>query len=185
MRVPLAFALGLVTGLLATAFGRPEVARAQTPTTAPAPTVRSDATDLRPLLPFQGHAMADAESHFAKVWFAAEKRNWTLAGFFLNQTLSSLRWAVRIRPVRPVKEGEIDLQAILEAIESSALSDLRRAIVDQSPKAFDAAYRTTLETCNACHRSAERAFLRVRMPGTPGEGLLDLEAETPAGGAGR
>ncbi len=33
------------------------------------------------------------------------KQNWPLANYYLDETLSHLRWAVRIHPVRKTKAG--------------------------------------------------------------------------------
>jgi hypothetical protein len=55
--------------------------------------------------------------HFANLSFAAERKNWPLADFYLAETRSHLRWAVRIIPVRKTRTGhDVELQGILEII---------------------------------------------------------------------
>ena len=153
------------------ALGQPSGATQASPETPPS----GEVTALRSLLPPQGHAMADVASHFENLWFAGGRQNWPLAEFFFNQTLSNLRWAVRLRPVRPARTGDIDLQSILEAVENSALRELKQAITAKSAPRFESAYRLTLETCNSCHHATDRGFVRLQVPQGRGSGLIDFE----------
>ncbi|MDE2507185.1 MAG: hypothetical protein KGM43_08250, partial [Planctomycetota bacterium] len=50
---------------------------------------------LRDLIPDQAHIMADVGYHFTNLWFAGDAENWPLADFYLSETKSHLRWAVR------------------------------------------------------------------------------------------
>jgi hypothetical protein len=175
------FLSGVASGVLIAWTLLPVGIRAQTPSPSPAPS-KDELAALRALLPPQGHAMADVESHFAALWFAGERGNWPLADFLFNQTLSNLRWAVRIRPVRPTRAGDIDLQAILDAVEASALKDLKESIAARSSKDFGAAYRVAVDSCNACHQAVERPFLRVRVPISERPTMIDFD---PAPSAAR
>jgi hypothetical protein len=62
--------------------------------------LKSEIDALRALMPSQSHAMMDVDYQFSNLWFAGTNENWPLAQFYLNETRSHLRWAVRIRPVR-------------------------------------------------------------------------------------
>src|SRR6266404_3696905 len=80
-------------------------------------------------LPDQAHAMADVGYHFANLWFAADKQNWPLANYYLGETRSHLRWAVRIHPVRQTKAGaEVDLKGILDAVDNTFLAQIDKSI---------------------------------------------------------
>ena len=175
------FLSGFGAGFLAAWTLLPAATRAQTLSPSAAPP-KDEAAALRALLPPQGHAMADVESHFAALWVAGERGNWPLADFLFNQTLSNLRWAVRIRPVRPTKAGDIDLQSILDAVEASALKDLKGSVAAKSSKEFGAAYRVAVDTCNACHQAVERPFLKVRVPISERPTMIDFD---PAPSAAR
>ena len=50
------------------------------------------------MLPDQSHVMKDIAYHFSNLWFAAQAQNWPLAGFYLNETRSHLKWAVSPAP---------------------------------------------------------------------------------------
>jgi hypothetical protein len=92
---------------------------------------------LRERLPDQAHAMADVGYHFANLWFAAEKQNWPLANYYLGETRSHLRWAVRIHPVRKTKAGAVDLNGMamrrlmMPAGERSFFSKTARFVTPQ------------------------------------------------------
>lgn len=141
-------------------------------------TVKAELDALRQLVPDQAHAMADVDYHFANLWFAAQNANWPLAEFYLNETRSHLNWAVRIRPARKLSSGqELDLRALLRGVESSALAELKTALDRQDAKLFDAAYRQTISACYACHRAAEKPYLRPRIPDTPSTRMINLRPD--------
>src|SRR2546430_8149479 len=96
-----------------------------------------------------------SQSHFANLWFAGQGENWPLAQFYLNETRSHLRWAVRIIPVRRIPGGEIDLRGLLEAVDSTGLAAIGKAITDKNGEAFTGAYRQTLDGCYSCHNASD------------------------------
>jgi hypothetical protein len=84
---------------------------------------------LRELIPDQAHIMADVGYHFTNLWFAGEAENWPLAAFYLGETKSHLRWAVRWKPIRKDNAGrDVNLPNILEAFENSQLTQLQQAV---------------------------------------------------------
>jgi hypothetical protein len=122
-------------------------ARAQqkaTPKQSEVDAAQMDLQTLSARLPDQAHAMADVGYHFANLWLAAEKQNWPLASYYLGETRSHLRWAVRIHPVRETKAGAVDLNGILEAVDNSLLSEVDKAITNKDIARFEAVYRQTL-----------------------------------------
>jgi hypothetical protein len=105
-----------------------------------------------------------------------------LANFYLGETKSHLNWAVRIIPKRKDKAGkEIDLQPILQATENGPLMQIQEAITAQDKDRFVKAYRFTLETCYACHKTVDKAFLRPQIPSRPEVQIInfDPQAEWP------
>ena len=72
---------------------------------------------LEDLLPSQSHMMADVGDHFTNLWFAGEAENWPLADFYLAETKSHLRWAVRRIPIRKDNQGQdVNLVNILAGV---------------------------------------------------------------------
>lgn len=131
---------------------------------------------LKAILPDQAHAMQDVDYHFSNLWFAAKEHNWPLAQFYLNETRSHLRWAVRIIPVRKDNAGrEIKLESILEAIENSPLKKLDEAVKSQSDEAFRDGYEFMLTSCYACHKAADKPWLRPQIPQQPATSIMNFD----------
>ena len=137
--------------------------------------LKAEIEALKRLVPSQSHAMADVDYHFSNLWFAAQNANWPLSDFYLNETKSHLNWAVRIRPVRKLSSGqEFDLRPMMQGVENSSLAQLKSAIDKKDLKTFDAAYRQTINECYACHKLAEKPYLRPHIPDAPATRMIDL-----------
>ena len=137
--------------------------------------LKAEIEELKGRVPSQSHAMMDIDCHFTNLWFAAQSRNWPLAQFYLNETRSHLRWAVRIIPVRRIPGGEIDLRGLLEAVDSTGLADIGKAISEKNGVAFDGAYRRTLEGCYSCHKASDKPYLRPRIPEQPAARIINFD----------
>src|SRR5258708_10604743 len=139
--------LGVVCQLTFGPFTLPARAKEAEAQNAPAAAhPQTDISSVEERLPDQSHAMTDVAYHFANLWFAADKQNWPLANYYLSETRSHLRWAVRIHPVRKTKTGfEVDLNGILDAVDNSFLAEVGKAIENKDTARFKAAYRQTIE----------------------------------------
>jgi hypothetical protein len=136
---------------------------------------------LKSLVPDQSHIMKDIAYHFSNLWFAGGAQNWPLAGFYLNETRSHLRWAVRVRPVRRTSTGELDLRPILDGFDRSLLTAVQKTIETRDPAGFAKTYRDALSGCLACHQAAEKPFLRPRVPDAPEDRMIEF---SPSGSGG-
>jgi hypothetical protein len=134
---------------------------------------------LKGLVPDQAHVMKDVAYHFSNLWFAGQAHNWPLARFYLDETRSHLRWAVRIRPTRRTAAGDVDLGGILDGLDRSLLMRIRQGIEDQDVAAFAKAYTDTLAGCMACHLAAEKPYLRLRVPEAPEGRLIEFSPTAP------
>ena len=141
--------------------------------------LKAEIEDLKGRLPSQSHAMMDVGYHFTNLWFAGQKQNWSLAQFYLDETRSHLRWAVRIIPVRRTTAGPVDLHGLLEAVDRTGLAAVGKAIAEKSTDAFTAGYKQTLEGCYACHKASDKPYLRPRIPDEPEVRIINFDpAET-------
>jgi hypothetical protein len=138
-------------------------------------TLKAEIEQLKGRLPSQSHAIMDVGYHFANLWFAGQKQNWPLAQFYLDETRSHLRWAVRIVPVRRTQAGAVDLGGLLEAVERTGLTDIGKAIGEGKADSFASAYRRTLEGCYACHRASDKPYLRPRIPQEPEARIINFD----------
>lgn len=129
---------------------------------------------LKGMVPDQSHVMKDVAYHFSNLWFAGQAHNWPLAAFYLNETRSHLRWAVRIRPVRQTTAGQVDLRSILDGIDRSLLMSLQATIDTRDPAVFSKAYGDALTGCYACHQASEKPYLRPRVPEAPEGRMIDF-----------
>jgi hypothetical protein len=131
---------------------------------------------LEGLIPDQAHIMADVGDHFTNLWFAGRAGNWPLGDFYLSETKSHLRWAVRRIPVRKDNQGrEVKLGPILEAFENSQLTDLKRAIDGKDPAAFGRGYRESLTVCYSCHKASDKPYLRPQVPIEPETRIMNFD----------
>jgi hypothetical protein len=147
--------------------------------TKPAPDLQLLAAEIEAIkgkLPDQSHAMQDVSYHFSNLWFAAHQENWKLAKFYLDETRSHLRWAVRIIPKRKDNAGqEIDLQSILQAFENSPWRQMDDAITAKDKMEFEKKYRFALETCYACHKAADKPFIHPQIPTRPETPIINFD----------
>jgi hypothetical protein len=157
-------------------------------TSAPHEAVSSDAIqkleaeikELRGQLPSQSHTMADVAYHFSNLWFAGQAGNWPLAEFYADETRSHLRWAVRVRPVRPLSTGgKFHLADMLAGIEKGPLAALEASIKARDASQFSATYRQMLANCYACHVAAEKPYLRLHLPDHPRETMIEFDPTKP------
>ena len=123
----------LLSGVVQLPFGPLALqAQVQEPPPGKVPDVQEPQTEpdsVEKRLSDQSHAMVDVGYHFTNLWFAADKQNWPLAGYYLSETRQHLKWAVRMHPVRKTKAGaEVDLNGLLNAVDSGFLSQVGKAI---------------------------------------------------------
>jgi cytochrome c553 len=134
---------------------------------------------LKSLVPSQSHAMMDVAYHFTNLWFAGEQQNWPLAQFYLNESRSHIRWAVRIAPVRRVAAGELKLEEIFTAFDNSLLAEIQKQIAAKNRKAFKVAYQSALGGCNGCHAASDKPFLHVKIPEQQEVRIIDFKPAKP------
>jgi hypothetical protein len=131
---------------------------------------------LEGLIPDQAHIMADVGEHFTNLWFAGRAENWPLADFYLAETKSHLRWAVRRIPIRKDNQGrEINLPNILEAFENTQLTQLKQVIDRKDGGGFERLYKESLTVCYACHKAADKPFLRPQVPTEPASRIMNFD----------
>jgi hypothetical protein len=162
---------------------RPAPAAAQEePTTRAAEPTREELLArieaLETLLPSQSHMMADVGYHFSNLWFAGRAENWPLAEFYLAETRSHLRWAVRRIPIRKDNRGQdINLVNILEAFENGSLDKIQESIAGQDRATFEALYRESLTMCYSCHKASDKPYLRPQIPDEPDTRVINFDPD--------
>ena len=129
---------------------------------------RADVAHLKDIVPAQSHTMIDVGYHMSNLWFAAQKQNWDLAAFEVDETRNRIRWTLRISPTRKTPDGEIlDMKPLFDGIDKAVITPLKDAVAKKDTKAFVPAYRDMLEACYQCHKAAGKPYLRPMIPTAP------------------
>lgn len=154
-------------------------AQADSPAGGELAALRMEVERLKKVVPDQAHAMADVDYHFANLWFAGKAANWPLAEFYWKETVSHLRWAVRIIPVRKDNAGkEVKLEAILQSIENASHLQMGEVIKKKDSARFEPTYRSFVEACYACHKAVDKPYIHPRIPDRPGSAMMNFEPGT-------
>jgi hypothetical protein len=131
---------------------------------------------LTQISPTQSHAMKDVESHWANLWFAAQKKNWPAANFFIREARQTMRWAVLIRPERVLPGGgTFDMKGQYAALDPTAFNEVAMAVEDEDLAQFETTYKEALIACHACHTAAGLPFLRPEVPVGPPPTILNFD----------
>lgn len=143
-------------------------------------TLQADLVALKSTAPTQSHVMVDVAIQFGNLWFAAQKKNWPLATYYLNEGRNRINWAVRINPtVKAQITGEpIDIKGIFDGIDTGSITPLKATIDKKDSVAFVAAYKVMLESCYACHKSVGRPYLRPQIPLVTTQPIINVSPAT-------
>ena len=144
----------------------------------PLPTMESlpeEVSRLKALVPSNLHIMMDVQFHWMNLWFAGQKKNWPLAQYFFNEARGHIQWLIRKSPTVKVDGKHVDIQGIFDGIDTSSLAAVKTAIEKKDGVQFAAAYKTMLESCYACHKSAGRPYLRPIIPQTTAQSLINYD----------
>lgn len=111
--------------------------------------------------------MADYQRYADKLYFAGQARNWELARWYLWK-LTKASWVVAdgdVAEYRPVEE--YDVAELTRQMLKPALQGVGSAIASQDAQAFQSAYTTLVNTCNACHHASQHGFVQIVEPDEP------------------
>jgi hypothetical protein len=93
------FVLGAILGrLFVSAWEHPAAMAQQNSPQANPATMQADVAHLKDLIPPNSHPMVEVGMFAANLWFAGEKQNWPLAGYYLNEMRNRIRWEVHLNP---------------------------------------------------------------------------------------
>jgi hypothetical protein len=106
-----------------------------------------------------GDFMSRLQVHHAKLWFAGQAGNWSLAAFERHE-LDEL-----IQDIRQFKADrkETPLLSILQP----ALDSIDQAIKSKNSPVFKESFSILTNGCNACHRATDHGFTIMTIPTDP------------------
>jgi hypothetical protein len=169
--------LGAILGSLFTAAWEHSTVMAQQNNPEPTPaTMQADLTRLKNIVPPASHPMVDVAMFAANLWFAAEKKDWPLANYFLGEMRNRMLWEVHLNPAPKGADGNpVDMAAIFDGIDKGSLSKVKQVIDSRDSKQFSPEYRHLLEDCYSCHKTANRPYLRPMVPVTAPQPIINLD----------
>jgi hypothetical protein len=174
----LLFVAGLgLGGLLVGQFHHVKAEQAgKEPASADVKDLQQQLKKLQELVPDQAAVMSHVGYHFSNLWFAIDQDNWDLADFYLSETRSNLKWAVRTKPIRKDASGkEFELAPIAEALDNGQFTDLKKSIAGKDKATSVKLYRDALGICYACHKTSAKPYLRPQVPTAPETRVINFD----------
>ncbi len=95
-----------------------------------------------------------------KLGIAGQEGNWPYAAYELHELEESFEHVAKLVP----KYRNLSIPQTLAASVNDPMAALDRAIKAQDQGRFTAAYAQLTAGCNACHQSAERGVIVIRVP---------------------
>jgi hypothetical protein len=119
--------------------------------------------------PELGEQMLTLQIRHARLWFAGQAQNWTLAAFELQEIKEAFDAVVEQNADHAVFQPQ-RLADILPAMTKAPIMALRDAIDHGSKAEFEKTFDGLSAACTGCHRAAGTDFLVIQRPTAP---LLD------------
>jgi len=158
-----------------TVFAQREAPQANSPAPASLP---GDVARLKDLVPPNSHPMVEVGLFAANLWFAAQKKNWPLTTYYLNEMRNLIRWEVHLNPGPKGADGNpVDMQAIFDGIDNGSLATLKKTIDRKDSRQFATDYKRLLEDCYSCHKAANRPYLRLMVPVSGPQPIVNLDPD--------
>jgi hypothetical protein len=120
-----------------------------------------------------GTSMMEVGYRFALAGRAAEAQNFALADYELDELDEAFGRVKTVAQPHDVPKA-VKLAGLVDAYQRDTLPALRKAAKARDLRAFRNVYAQAVVQCNACHKAAEKPFLKV--PAIPqGATFLDLK----------
>jgi hypothetical protein len=126
--------------------------------------------------PELGEQMLGIQIRHARLWYAGQAQNWTLAAFELQELKEAFDAVVEQNPEHAIFQPQ-RLADILPALTKQSIVTLRDAIDHGNKAEFEHAYDGLSAACTGCHHIAGNDFLVIQRPTAP---ILDNLRTLPA-----
>ncbi len=139
--------------------------------------LRTEIKKLQGVEPDQAAVMSHLAYHWSNLWFALDQENWPLASFYLSETRSNLKWAIRVKPLRkdPMGKETVNVKEIGEAMDNGPFADLNKALTARDKQKCIKLYNDALTGCYACHKASYKPYLRPRVPTAPEVRVINFD----------
>jgi hypothetical protein len=98
--------------------------------------------------------MVETGYRYTELYWAGRDRNWGYAEYQLGKIETAIANGLERRPKRAASAAALE----------GPVDDVRKAVAESDPAAFDVAFAALTEACNACHRAEGVGFVNVRPP---------------------
>jgi len=106
--------------------------------------------------------MTLTQMRHAKLWFAGQAANWSLAGYELDELNEGMQDAASFHPTH--KDAPLPIPALIEKIMTDPVQQVEKAIAAHDGSGFTQAFDALTEACNSCHRATNFGFNVVTRP---------------------
>lgn len=113
--------------------------------------------------PELGEQMLGIQIRHARLWFAGEAQNWTLAAFELQEIKEAFDAVVEQNPEHAIFQPQ-RLADILPAMTKAPVLALRDAIDRGNKAEFEKTFDGLSAACTGCHKAAGNDFLVIERP---------------------
>ena len=100
------------------------------------------------------------QSEHAKLWYAAQAKNWELADYQLGEIKEIMGDVQELYP----KFKDLPLGDMLDAVITGPIVDGEKAIAAKDAAKFNAAYGALTTACNSCHEATGNGFIVIQRP---------------------
>jgi hypothetical protein len=106
--------------------------------------------------------MTLTQMRHAKLWFAGEAANWSLATYELVELREGMEDAATFHPTH--KDAPLPIPDLITKMMTDPMQQVEKAIAAHDGSGFVQAFDMLTEACNSCHRATNFGFNVVTRP---------------------
>jgi len=118
------------------------------------------AEQAEPFKPGLGEIMTLQQMRHLKLWFAVQSGNWGLADYELDELKEGFEDITKYYPTK----DDVPTGTMAEAIVAKEVAELAKLIEARDKKNFVSGFDRLTASCNACHQSSKKEFIRIQRP---------------------
>ena len=112
--------------------------------------------------PGLGEIMSLSSMRHAKLWFAGQAQNWSLAAYEIDELHEGFDDAVKFHPTH--KNITTPIKQLIATTMDSPINELEKAVNAKDLTQFTQQFDKLTAACNACHQMTEFGFNVVTRP---------------------
>jgi len=132
---------------------------------------RIDSLETNAYKPGLGDFMGSIQVHHAKLWFAAQNKNWELADFEIHEIKENLSDIKKYCGERPESKSI--------GMINQSMAEVYNSILKKDQALFEKSYIDLTNSCNACHQATNHEFNVIKIPNTPPFSNQDFKINEP------